>query len=221
MKRILLISNCILLLALLLSGLANFFFINKLDSRYSNTLSLEIRGAVLIRSITRDSIQRQRAVTNMLLAATTNPAQVATFRDHIQKAVAKNDLSFRELDDLINDPDTQIKFDETVAARIRYNHEVDKVLALFDEGQLASSVKYKDGILRPIFALYLEKQDNLAEKLENFNGERNIKLSTWSSFFQWISIGLSTWPMILLCLVCFVFIFWSLLIGWNIPDEQA
>ncbi|MEO8205788.1 MAG: MCP four helix bundle domain-containing protein [Chthoniobacterales bacterium] len=220
MKRILLISNIVLLVALLVSGLANFFFIKRLYSRYTDTLSLEIRGAVLIRSITRDSIQRQRALTNMLLASTAKGQNMAFYRDEVEKAVGKNDINFRELDNLINDPDTQAKFNEVVDARRHYNQEVTKALDLLDHGHITEAILYKDEILRPIFAIYLQKQDVLAQKLESFNGQRSNELSSWSSFFQWMSIGLSTWPMILICLLAFGIILWSLLIGWNMPDEQ-
>ncbi|MEO8206901.1 MAG: MCP four helix bundle domain-containing protein [Chthoniobacterales bacterium] len=218
----LLISNLVLLLALLISGLANFFFLKRLDDRYSLTLAAEIRGAILIRSVTRDSLQRQRAITNLLLAAGRNDAaQIQVNRDIIKSAIAKNDASFRELDELINDPDTQIKFNEVIEARMRYNREVEKVVEMFNHNQIVEATHFKDEVLRPLFTNYLEKQDNLAQKLESSNGEKNNEISSWSSFFQWITIGLSTWPMILVCVLVFGLILWSLLIGWNMPDEQV
>jgi len=220
MKRTALVVIFTLLLALFISGLANFFFIRELRNRYSDTLASELRASIIMRTIARESIFRQREL-GLMVDHKKDPALYAAYRASLRGSLRQIDRNFQKLDQIITQPKARILLMETLAARDHYYHEMEKVLTLVDQDRMKEADYENDQILHPYFTNYLKAQDALAQKLETFDDRQNVKLLSWSAFIQWLPVAFSTWPVILLFVLSAGFLVWAFFMGWNRPDEKV
>ncbi len=211
-----------LTVSLLVLGIFNALAIRQLDVSYSVLISKDLATIGTLRDISRQSAETHRCLLNLVMNV--DAAEITRQTQKLQVARAANDHNIGKLATSLVGETARPQLDALIQARKDYVRAAEALIGMIETGSADSIEAYRIKTVRPAYDTYLQVQDALANTLHIQAEARSRDISDQSKRLQYYSLGLSTWPLLMVVLAVLVVVLISLVLfwlGWRIPDEPV
>ena len=208
-----------LTVSLLVLGIFNALALRRLDVSYSVLVSKDLAAIGTMRKISRQSAETHRCLLNLMMNA--DAAETTRQKQKLQTARAANDLNVGKLATSLVGQTATPQLDALIHARKDYVRATDVLIGMIESGSADVAEAYRIQTVRPAYDSYLKFQDELADTVYVQAEARSRDISDQSKRWQYYTLGLSTWPLLMVGFVVGLIslvLFW---LGWRMPDEEV
>jgi len=208
-----------LTLSLLGLGIFNYLALRRLDVSYSVLVTRDLAAIGTVRDISRQSAESHRCLLNLMMDV--DAPEKTRQKQKLRGARAANDINLSTLASSSVGQTATSDLGTLIQMRNNYLRAADSLIGLIDSGDTNSAEAYRIKTVRPAFDAYLQVQDELADKVYAQVESRSRDISTQSKRWQYYTLGLSTWPLLLAVFIFGPIAFLLLWLGWRMPDEEG
>lgn len=203
-RRIMLMMVGFLALTMFGVGLYSSTRLQALDDRYSRLVADNLRAIDLVRDVSRNAAEAHRALINLVvdrsLAEDPDPGPHADEprrqRERMAAMTVENDRRLAQLEALVTEPAILGTLHEMASHRKTYLEHAARLTELLDQEGIAEADRFRIGVVRPAYDAYAATQDRLADAVLDRALRTSAELSAATRRWRWISLGASSWPVV-------------------------